>query len=149
MPAPNWNEKKLMGSQYRTRNGHAQTSGAHAVNAIVIHPILPGADQARSPEASLEEAVGLAKAIELEVVHAASVKVNRPQPATLLGSGTVAEIGKVIAEAAERGEAVDLVIIDHALSPVQQRNLEQSLGSQGDRPYRPDPGNLRRPRPDP
>jgi GTPase len=62
-------------------------------------------------------------------VHAASVKVNRPQPATLLGSGTVAEIGKVIGEAAERDEAVDLVIIDHALSPVQQRNLEQSLGT--------------------
>ena len=133
MPALKWNEKKLMGSQYRTRNGHAQTSGAHATktagNAIVIHPVLPGADQARSPEASLEEAVGLAKAIELEVVHAASVKVNRPQPATLLGSGTVAEIGKVIAEAAERSEVVDLVIIDHALSPVQQRNLEQSLGA--------------------
>ncbi len=129
MPALKWNEKKLMGSQYRTRNGHAQTSGAHAANTIVIHPILPGADQARSPEASLEEAVGLAKAIELEVVHAASVKVNRPQPATLLGSGTVAEIGKVIAEAGERGEVVDLVIIDHALSPVQQRNLEQTFGT--------------------
>ena len=123
----NRNEKKLMGSQYRTQNGHAQTNRAHNNNAIVIHPVLQGADQARSPEASLEEAVGLAKAIELEVVHAASVKVNRPQPATLLGSGTVAEIGKVIAEADERGETVDLVIIDHALSPVQQRNLEQSF----------------------
>jgi len=118
-----------MGSQYRTQNGHAQNKRAHNSNAIVIHPVLPGSDQARSPEASLEEAVGLAKAIELEVVHAASVKVNRPQPATLLGSGTVAEIGKVIAEAGERGETVDLVIIDHALSPVQQRNLEQSFGT--------------------
>src|SRR5687767_15330222 len=118
-----------MGSQYRTRNGHAQTANAHKGNAVVIHPVLQNADQVRSPQARLEEAVGLAKAIELEVVHAASVKVNRPQPATLLGSGTVAEIGKVIAEAGERGETVDLVIIDHALSPVQQRNLEQSLGT--------------------
>ena len=118
-----------MGSQYRTQNGHAQNKRAHTSNAIVIHPVLPGSDEARTPEASLEEAVGLAKAIELEVVHAASVKVNRPQPATLLGSGTVAEIGKVIAEAGERGETVDLVIIDHALSPVQQRNLEQSFGT--------------------
>src|SRR3954451_1675866 len=118
-----------MGSQYRTQNGHAQTNRAHTSNAIVIHPVLPGSDQVRTPEASLEEAVGLAKAIELEVVHSASVKVNRPQPATLLGSGTVAEIGKVIAEAGERGETVDLVIIDHALSPVQQRNLEQSFGT--------------------
>jgi GTP-binding protein HflX len=118
-----------MGSQYRTQNGYAQTSSAHNSNAIVIHPVLPGSNQARSPESSLEEAVGLAKAIELEVVHAASVRVNRPQPATLLGSGTVTEIGKVIAEAAERSEIVDLVIIDHALSPVQQRNLEQSFGT--------------------
>ena len=118
-----------MGSQYRTQNGHAHTNRAHASNAIVIHPVLPGSDQVRSPEANLEEAVGLAKAIELEVVHAASVKVNRPQPATLLGSGTVAEIGKVIAEAVEQGEAIDLVVIDHALSPVQQRNLEQSFGT--------------------
>jgi GTP-binding protein HflX len=116
-----------MGSQYRIQNGHAHTSRAHNSNAIVIHPVLPGADQARSPESSLAEAVGLAKAIELEVVHAVSVKVNRPQPATLLGSGTVTEIAKVIAEAGERGETVDLVIIDHALSPVQQRNLEQSF----------------------
>src|SRR3954452_14805547 len=118
-----------MGSQYRTQNGHAQTNRARSSNTIVIHPVLPGSDQARSPEASLEEAVGLAKAIELEVVHAASVKVNRPQPATLLGSGIVADIAKMIAEADERSEAVDLVIIDHALSPVQQRNLEQSLGT--------------------
>src|SRR3954447_17689957 len=124
-----------MGSQYRTQNGHAQASRAHhntniyTSNAIVIHPVLTGADQTRSPEACLAEAVGLAKAIDLEVVHAASIKVNRPQPATLLGSGTVAEIEKMIAEAGERGETVDLVIVDHALSPVQQRNLEQSFGT--------------------
>src|SRR3954470_13030211 len=80
-------KKKLMGSQYRIRNGHA-----HKSNAVVIHPVLQDADQARSPEARLEEAVGLAKAIELEVLHAASIKVNRPQPATLLGGGTVVEL---------------------------------------------------------
>src|SRR3954465_376125 len=124
-----------MGSQYRTQNGHAQASRAHhntniyTSNAIVIHPVLTGADQTRSPEACLAEAVGLAKAIDLEVVHAASIKVNRPQPATLLGSGTVAEIAGMIAEADGRDETVDLVIIDHALSPVQQRNLEQSFGT--------------------
>ena len=115
-------KKKLMGSQYRIRNGHA-----HKSNAVVIHPVLQDADQARSPEARLEEAVGLAKAIELEVLHAASIKVNRPQPATLLGGGTVVELAALIAKAEEQDEPIDLVVVDHALSPVQQRNLEQAF----------------------
>ncbi|WP_247875663.1 GTPase HflX [Azospirillum sp. TSH100] len=76
----------------------------------------------RPPESRLEEAVGLAQAIELDVVHAECAKVNRPQPSTLLGSGTVEHLAQVVEEA----EAT-LVILDHALSPVQQRNLERAL----------------------
>ncbi|CAO3353291.1 Ribosome LSU-associated GTP-binding protein HflX [Azospirillum palustre] len=76
----------------------------------------------RPPESRLEEAVGLAQAIQLDVVHAECAKVNRPQPSTLLGSGTVEHLAQVVEEA----EAT-LVILDHALSPVQQRNLERSL----------------------
>jgi len=91
--------------------------------------VLHGTAQTRSPEACLEEAVGLAHAIDLDVAQARTVKVSRPQPATLLGGGTVAELASAIVEAEERGEPIDLVIVDHALSPVQQRNLEQSLGT--------------------
>ncbi|CAO3422590.1 Ribosome LSU-associated GTP-binding protein HflX [Azospirillum endophyticum] len=76
----------------------------------------------RPPESRLEEAVGLAQAIQLDVVHAECAKVNRPQPSTLLGSGTVEHLAQVV----EESEAT-LVILDHALSPVQQRNLERSL----------------------
>ncbi|WP_377809421.1 GTPase HflX [Azospirillum sp. A29] len=76
----------------------------------------------RPPESRLEEAVGLAQAIQLDVVHAECAKVSRPQPSTLLGSGTVEHLAQVVEEA----EAT-LVILDHALSPVQQRNLERSL----------------------
>ncbi|MCP1609152.1 GTP-binding protein HflX [Azospirillum lipoferum] len=76
----------------------------------------------RPPESRLEEAVGLAQAIQLDVVHAECAKVNRPQPSTLLGSGTVEHLAQVVEEA----EAT-LVILDHALSPVQQRNLERAL----------------------
>ncbi|MCW2246598.1 GTP-binding protein HflX [Azospirillum fermentarium] len=94
-----------------------------AGRAIVVHPDLrTGEPGARSPESCLDEAVGLAQAIELDVVHAESVRVNRPQPATLLGSGSV----ESIAAAVEEHDA-GLVIIDHALSPVQQRNLEKAL----------------------
>ncbi|HEY0836483.1 MAG TPA: GTPase HflX [Azospirillum sp.] len=90
--------------------------------AIVVHPVLRTADAARSPESCLDEAVGLAAAIELEVVHAECVRVNRPQPSTLLGSGTVEHLAQLV----EESEAT-LVIIDHALSPVQQRNLERGI----------------------
>lgn len=94
-----------------------------AGRAIVIHPDLrTGEPGTRSAESCLDEAIGLALAIELEVVHAETVRVNRPQPATLLGSGSV----ESIAAAVEEHEA-GLVIIDHALSPVQQRNLEKAF----------------------
>jgi GTP-binding protein HflX len=93
---------------------------------VVIHPAGRGEDkaaspQARSPEAALAEAAGLARAIELEVVHAEIVNLPRLVPATLLGSGTVERIG---AEAKKR--EAGLIFVDHALSPVQQRNLEKA-----------------------
>ncbi|MGE3711024.1 MAG: GTPase HflX, partial [Hyphomicrobiaceae bacterium] len=69
----------------------------------------------------LEEAVGLACAIDLEVAESLIVPLAQPRPATLLGSGKVDEIGKL---AAERGAG--LVIVDRALSPIQQRNLEKA-----------------------
>ena len=70
---------------------------------------------------------GLAAAIDLDVVHAEAVKVNRPQPGTLLGSGTVEHFADLIRQAEEDGHPIDLVVMDHALSPVQQRNLERGL----------------------
>jgi len=95
-----------------------------AGRAIVVHPVLrQEADGAnRPPESRLEEAIGLAQAIELNVIHAECVKVNRPQPSTLLGSGTVEHLAELVEE-----HEADLVILDHALSPVQQRNLEKGL----------------------
>ncbi|MBP2227610.1 GTP-binding protein HflX [Azospirillum agricola] len=95
-----------------------------ASRAIVVHPVLrQEADGAiRPPESRLEEAVGLALAIELDVVHAECAKVNRPQPSTLLGSGTVEHLAELVEE-----HEASLVILDHALSPVQQRNLEKAL----------------------
>lgn len=76
----------------------------------------------RSQEARLDEAVGLAAAIDLEVVHAASAPVLRPRPATFLGKGKVEEIARILDE---RDPRPGLVIVDHLLSPVQHRNLEK------------------------
>lgn len=74
-----------------------------------------------SPEDRLAEARGLAEAIDLDVIGADLMPVPQPKPGTLFGSGKVEEIGARVAES-ETG----LVIVDHAISPVQQRNLEKS-----------------------
>jgi GTP-binding protein HflX len=96
---------------------------------IVVHPRLLGDEVgtlARDPDASLEEAAGLALAIDLEIGHKEWVKIARPQPATLFGSGTVERLGGVVAGLREQGEAIHVVIVDAPLSPVQQRNLEKA-----------------------
>ena len=77
----------------------------------------------RSPEARREEAVGLARAIDLNVVGAEAVSLAAIRPATYLGKGKVEAIA---AEA--KDEPIDLVVMDCALSPVQQRNLEKAFG---------------------
>ena len=69
----------------------------------------------------LAEAIGLAEAIALDVIETASVPLTRPNPATYIGGGKVDDLGTLI----EHGE-IELAIVDCALSPVQQRNLERS-----------------------
>ncbi len=91
--------------------------------AIVLHPALKGAGGARSPEARLQEAVGLAEAIDLDVLESEVVIVAHPKPATLIGGGKVADIAARLDASTPRPE---LVIIDGALTPVQHRNLEKA-----------------------
>jgi GTP-binding protein HflX len=80
----------------------------------IPHPYL-------SPAERLPEAVGLAKAIGLDVSFAGTVPLPQMRPATLFGGGKVEEIGAIVAAS----EAA-VVIVDHALTPVQQRNLENA-----------------------
>ncbi|MGI9422886.1 MAG: GTPase HflX [Hyphomicrobiaceae bacterium] len=68
----------------------------------------------------LTEAVGLASAIDLAVVYDAIVGLAAVRPATLFGRGKVDEIADLVAE-----HDAELVIVDHALTPIQQRNLER------------------------
>ncbi|MEO0034691.1 MAG: hypothetical protein RLZZ501_714 [Pseudomonadota bacterium] len=101
------------------------SSGRQA--ALVIHPARRGGGageaEIRRPEARLAEAVGLAGAIDLDVVATEVVAVSRPRPATLIGSGAVERLAETV-EAAD----IALVVVDAALSPVQQRNLEKAWG---------------------
>ena len=93
--------------------------------ALVLVPVQrerprPGIPR-RTPEARVEEAVGLARAIDLDVAAALTVPLAELRPATLFGSGKVEELATRIA-----ADQVGLVIVDGTLSPVQQRNLEKA-----------------------
>ncbi|WP_246541444.1 GTPase HflX [Roseibium polysiphoniae] len=100
--------------------------------AMILEPVLQHRRDAgdgdlrsnRSPEARLEEAVGLSAAINLNIVSSNVVKINAPKPATLFGEGKVDELSGAVA-----AEELDLVVVDHPLTPVQQRNLERRLGT--------------------
>jgi GTP-binding protein HflX len=87
-------------------------------------PRSPNGRPERSPQARLDEAVGLAAAIDLDVKASGLVPVPNPRPATLFGTGKVEELAGLI-----RAEDAELVIVDHSLTPVQQRNLEMAWGA--------------------
>ena len=75
----------------------------------------------RTADARIQEAAGLARAIDLDVVDAIAVPIAAPRPATLFGTGKVDEIKERLV-----AEGAGLVIVDGTLSPVQQRNLERA-----------------------
>ncbi len=97
--------------------------------ALVLGPYLRGARSARAsqaaerraPQARLDEAVGLARAIDLAVVQSGFVFIADIRPATYIGKGRVDEIAGLA-----KSLGIDLVVMDCALSPVQQRNLERA-----------------------
>jgi GTP-binding protein HflX len=86
-----------------------------------VHPVRPRAETLRSPEQRLEEAVGLAEALDLKVREALLAPVRTVAPATLFGKGKVEELA-----AACDGLGVSVVVVDDTLTPVQQRNLERA-----------------------
>ncbi len=100
--------------------GWERPPGASSGRAIVVHPVIGRTTGLRPPESRLAEAVGLAQAIALEVTEARIVRVPRPAPGTLFAGGAVDDLETVV----RAGEA-DVAIVDEALSPVQQRNLER------------------------
>ena len=92
-------------------------------SSFIIHPWFKQKSRAasRNPDACLEEAAGLAHAIDLDVAGSAIVALAEAKPATLFGSGKVEELGAYIEES-----GAGLAIVNGSLSPVQQRNLEKA-----------------------
>ena len=105
--------------------------GSETGRALVLEPHLrsrlPAATDARanaalrSPDARLDEAVGLARAIDLNVVSSGIVPLGEIRPATFIGKGKVEEIAGLV-----KTDDAGIVVMDCALSPVQQRNLEKA-----------------------
>jgi GTPase len=94
--------------------------------SLVVHPVLRLAsggrkEAERSPKARLDEAVGLARAIALDIAGAEIVNLKSARPGTLFGSGTVEKIATSIEEL-----GVTVAIVDATVTPVQQRNLERA-----------------------
>jgi GTP-binding protein HflX len=102
---------------------HTNDSAGHGPTgrALVLHPVLSHDEGRRDPQARLAEACGLAAAIDLDIAESLVVRVNQPRPAMLFGQGKVDELKDLIA-----GLEITLVVVDHALTPVQQRNLERA-----------------------
>lgn len=92
---------------------------------LIVHPVLPLAltksQSSRSEEDYIEEIESLTKAIDLEAIGTIPCPVSRIQPSQFLGKGKVEEVGALVEE-----HEPEIIVFNHTLSPVQQRNLERS-----------------------
>ena len=80
--------------------------------------------QVHTPENRLAEAIGLCNAIDLNIIGALIVPLSEARPSTLLGKGKVEKMTAVVSE-----KEINLVVVDHIVTPVQQRNLEKTWGA--------------------
>jgi GTP-binding protein HflX len=109
-----------------TRSDRLSPKDSATGRALVIEPVLRrsasrAAAGERSPAARLDEAVGLARAIDLDVAEAGIVMLRALHPATYLSKGKVEETAGLV-----RTSEAGIVVMDCALTPVQQRNLEKA-----------------------
>mgnify|MGYP001295320824 FL=1 len=93
--------------------------GPTRTNALIVVPILTAHGGSTNAQRRREEAAGLAKAIDLDVRRIDETRLTRVRPSTLFGTGKTDKIKLTVA-----AEAVEVAIVDHPLTPVQQRNLE-------------------------
>jgi len=96
--------------------------GGGVDRCFVLHPHLKSRNAGhRTPEARLDEIVGLAQAIDLDIVAQEIASLSKINPSSYFGKGTLERLDAIV-----KGRDADVVIIDAKLSPVQQRNLERA-----------------------
>ncbi len=97
-------------------------TAARKTRAWVLHPDIQNDNSRKAPAPALDEAVALAEALDdLQVVGADVVRLAKPRPGYLFGSGKMDELKQRFA-----AEDVALVLVDGTVTPVQQRNLEKA-----------------------
>jgi len=108
--------------------GPVDHGSAGSEKAVILLPSLraktgaePLTPLRRDPETRRQEAIGLVEAIGVNVAAAIDIPLRNAVPATLIGAGKIDEIAALV-----RINEAGLVIIDHPLTPVQQRNLENA-----------------------
>ena len=95
---------------------------------LVVHPsikalgytVLNPSYVSQDSDSRIEEAIGFARAIELNVVYDEIININHPKPSSLFGAGVVARFIGII-----NYYKIQVVLVDANLTPVQQRNLEK------------------------
>ncbi|MCF8531530.1 MAG: GTPase HflX [Reyranella sp.] len=107
--------------EYEKRERRPLETARPATVAAVLSPYVRVRGEERDSDAKLAEAVGLARAIDIDVRLAQTAPLRRVTPATLLGKGVVDRLKDAIDEL-----GIGLVIVDDKLTPVQQRNLEKA-----------------------
>ena len=107
------------------RRGFDQTDGtSFGAPTVLVYPLFPGATTAgRSVVARLEELRGLAAAIRLDVREALPLKLRQLSTATLIGKGQLQQLRATV-----EALGAEVVVMDCAVSPIQQKNLEKALG---------------------
>ncbi len=103
-------------------DGRGIRFGSPAIVVLPVKEAKGGKPSLRSPEARLAEAEGLARAIALDVVYSEVVKLRSASASSLLGKGQIERLAAAVA-----ANDAQLVVIDGAVSPIQQRNLETHL----------------------
>ena len=113
----------------RCNLGQSISTEPPVTRSLILYPDLrhkskgqgPITRQNRTAQQALDEAVSLSKAISnLEVVESEIIPIRAPKPGTLFGTGTMDSIKQSIEHL-----DISLVIVDDALTPIQQRNLER------------------------
>jgi GTP-binding protein HflX len=89
-----------------------------------VVPELPREGARRSADARLQEAEGLAEAIGIVIAAKRVFRVRTVRPATLIGKGQAEEVAGLARE-----EGAGLIIVDAPLTPIQQKNLEDEVGT--------------------
>lgn len=96
----------------------------HVTRAWVLHPDITSDRQRRAAKPALAEAVALAAALPgLDVAGSDVVRLPKPQPGALFGSGKIDELAALF-----KAKEIELVLVDGPVTPVQQRNLEKAWG---------------------